>query len=313
MVGSFRPPSVPDGISRLRLTAHAGLSDAELDRACDVITTAIKRGLMITIVTGTDTGVGKTVVTAALAVRRPRPAGRGREAGPDRRRPPTNPATSTTSAASPACTDLYEGVRLRDPLAPTTAARRQGVALPSAEIHAKSIDGLAADHEIVLVEGAGGLLVGLDDDGGTPDRPGEALTKPFAFVVVTRAGLGTLNHTGLTVEALRARGLPIAGLVIGSWPEEPDLAEQCNLEDLPATDRRPGDRPDPGRCRCTTTRTPSRRLLPGWFDVTGCPARYDDELGLLGGRRSGAGSRRDARSGDVSAGQRRTGSHAVEL
>jgi dethiobiotin synthetase len=53
--------------------------------------------------------------------------------------------------------------------------------------------------------------------------------------VVARAGLGTLNHAGLTVEALRVRALPIAGLVIGSWPAEPDLAEQCNLEDLPAT------------------------------------------------------------------------------
>jgi dethiobiotin synthetase len=52
---------------------------------------------------------------------------------------------------------------------------------------------------------------------------------------VARAGLGTLNHAGLTVEALRARGLPIAGLVIGSWPADPDLAERCNLEDLPAT------------------------------------------------------------------------------
>jgi dethiobiotin synthetase len=51
---------------------------------------------------------------------------------------------------------------------------------------------------------------------------------------VVRAGLGTLNHAGLTVEALRTRGLPIAGLVIGSWPAEPDLAELCNLEDLPA-------------------------------------------------------------------------------
>jgi dethiobiotin synthetase len=61
------------------------------------------------------------------------------------------------------------------------------------------------------------------------------LEIPFAFVVVARAGLGTLNHTGLTVEALRARGLPVAGLVIGFWPAEPDLAEQCNLEDLPTT------------------------------------------------------------------------------
>ena len=47
------------------------------------------------------------------------------------------------------------------------------------------------------------------------------------------AGLGTLNHTELTVDALRARGLAVRGLVIGAWPAEPGLAERCNLEDLP--------------------------------------------------------------------------------
>ena len=47
------------------------------------------------------------------------------------------------------------------------------------------------------------------------------------------AGLGTLNHTELTVGALRARGLEPTGIVVGSWPAEPGLAEQCNLEDLP--------------------------------------------------------------------------------
>jgi dethiobiotin synthetase len=51
-------------------------------------------------------------------------------------------------------------------------------------------------------------------------------------LVVARAGLGTLNHTALTCEALRARGLACAGVVIGSWPADPDLAARCNLEDL---------------------------------------------------------------------------------
>ena len=51
--------------------------------------------------------------------------------------------------------------------------------------------------------------------------------------MVAAAGLGTLNHTELTVGALRARGLEPAGLVIGSWPDDPDLAERCNADDLP--------------------------------------------------------------------------------
>jgi dethiobiotin synthetase len=129
---------------------------------------------------------------------------------------------------------VYEGVRLLEPLAPTTAARRQGLPLPDLDVHAKTIHELAATHDWVLVEGAGGLLVGLDDEGHNLADLAARLTVPFTFVVVVRAGLGTLNHSGLTVEALRTRGLPIAGLVIGSWPAEPDLAERCNLEDLPA-------------------------------------------------------------------------------
>ena len=49
---------------------------------------------------------------------------------------------------------------------------------------------------------------------------------------MARAGLGTLNHTALTVEAIRNRGLELLGIVIGSWPADPDLASRCNLDDL---------------------------------------------------------------------------------
>jgi dethiobiotin synthetase len=52
------------------------------------------------------------------------------------------------------------------------------------------------------------------------------------LVVAVRAGLGTLNHTALTVEAIRHRGLELLGLVVGSWPQDPDLAARCNLDDL---------------------------------------------------------------------------------
>ena len=187
------------------------------------------------IVTGTDTGVGKTVVTAALAVRAAasgsvavvKPAQTGVT--------PDEPGDLADVQRLTGLTDLHEGIRLRDPLAPTTAARREGVPLPSVEAHAKFIDDLATTRDTVLVEGAGGLLVGLDEDGRGLADLATHLTASFAFVVVTRSGLGTLNHTGLTIEALRGRGLPIEGLVIGSWPAEPDLAELCNLEDLPTT------------------------------------------------------------------------------
>jgi dethiobiotin synthetase len=52
--------------------------------------------------------------------------------------------------------------------------------------------------------------------------------------VVAEAGLGTLNATALTCEALRTRGVACAGVVVGAWPREPDLAARCNLEDLPS-------------------------------------------------------------------------------
>src|SRR3954464_14701644 len=182
---------------------------------------------MILLITGTDTGVGKTITTAALAVRAVgsvavvKPAQTGVAAD--------EPGDLDDIHRLSGLTKLHEGVRLRDPLAPTTAARREGVRLPSVVAHARAIDELANSYHTVLVEGAGGILVGLDAEGNNLADLASHLTTPFGFVVVTRAGLGTLNHTGLTVEALRSRGLPIEGLVIGSLPAEPDLAEECNL------------------------------------------------------------------------------------
>ena len=87
----------------------------------------------------------------------------------------------------------------------------------------------------MVVEGAGGLLVRLDLQGGTLlDLASELASAgaPVEVVVVVAAGLGTLNHTELTVDALRAVGLVVRGLIIGAWPAHPGLAERCNLDDL---------------------------------------------------------------------------------
>jgi dethiobiotin synthetase len=81
--------------------------------------------------------------------------------------------------------------------------------------------------------GAGGLLVQLGADGTT--LRDLAVELGAAVLVVVAPGLGTLNHTGLTVESLAAHGIACAGLVIGSWPQEPGLAESSNrgaLEDI---------------------------------------------------------------------------------
>lgn len=130
---------------------------------------------------------------------------------------------------------VQEFTCLEDPLAPDTAARLRGVRIPPVAEYADRVRVLAEFHDTVIVEGAGGLLVRLDTDGGTLlDIAAElARTLPVEVVVVTAAGLGTLNHTELTVAALRARGLEPTGLVIGSWPADPGLAERCNADDLP--------------------------------------------------------------------------------
>lgn len=182
---------------------------------------------MITVVTGTDTGVGKTVTTAALAIRcgagtiAVKPAQTG--VGPD------EPDISVVARLA-GC-EVAEFTRLEDPLAPETAARLRGVEIPPIREYAERVRELAT-HHTVIVEGAGGLLTRLDTDGGTLlDLAAEL--APVHVYVVTRISLGTLNHTKLTVNALRARGLEPAGLVLGCVPESLGLAEKCNLTELP--------------------------------------------------------------------------------
>ena len=191
----------------------------------------------VVVVTGTGTGVGKTVATAALALRAAaagsvvvvKPVQTGIHPGGD------EVADADEVHRLTGCA-VQEFTCLEDPLAPDTAARRQGLQIPPVAEYADRIRVLAEFHDTVVVEGAGGLLVRLDTHGGTLlDLAVElAATSPVEVVVVTAAGLGTLNHTELTVGAIRARGLEPAGLVLGSWPDEPGLAESCNRDDLPA-------------------------------------------------------------------------------
>jgi dethiobiotin synthase len=126
---------------------------------------------------------------------------------------------------------LHEFARYPQPLAPERAAALSGRPALRLEEVAARIRDLAATHRHVLVEGAGGLLVRYAPDGWTIADLAVELTAPA--VVVVAAGLGTLNHTALTLEAMHRRGVRCAGVVIGSWPADPGLAERCNLVDLP--------------------------------------------------------------------------------
>jgi dethiobiotin synthetase len=127
-------------------------------------------------------------------------------------------------------TDLHELARFPDPLSPEAAARTAGRPPLDMAAAARYISDLAASRDQVIVEGAGGLLVRYDPGGRTIADLARALDSPV--LVVAAAGLGTLNHIALTLEALTARSLRTAGVVIGSWPARPGLAERSNLVDL---------------------------------------------------------------------------------
>ncbi|WP_104061343.1 dethiobiotin synthase [Arthrobacter sp. 4R501] len=180
----------------------------------------------IILVTGTDTGVGKTITTAALAAVL---HGTGRSVAVYK--PCQSGAADGDSDAAEivrlaGAVTAETGVVLQQPLAPVAAAALDGTPLPTLAAHAQKVHELAASHDHVLVEGAGGLLVELDSDGGTLADLGSLLAA--AFVLVARPALGTLNHTALTLEALDARDLQVLGVVLGSWPLFPDVVHHSN-------------------------------------------------------------------------------------
>jgi dethiobiotin synthetase len=183
---------------------------------------------VIRFVTGTDTGVGKTLVAAALC-RAERKAGRTvLYAKPVQTGLVRAQAGDAAFVAAAAKVPVVECLRFPEPLAPAVAAERAGAVIDVGALLTdleKASDGF----DRVVVEGAGGLLVPLWDDVTMADL---ADAIGAGLVVVTRPGLGTLNHTALTLEAARSRGLPVDGLVISGWPAVPGVTERTNLERL---------------------------------------------------------------------------------
>ena len=198
----------------------------------------------VVLVTGTDTDVGKTWATGVLAAELAR---LGRSVAVDKPvqtgvRPaePGDAATVRRIAdrlgTGPGSVVTGEGQRLTEHMAPRPAAALDGVEPLPLEAHARRIAELARAHDHVLVEGSGGLLVELDGARRTladlARLVREGADADSGVVVVVRAGLGTLNHTGLTLEALATRRLRVLGTVVGSWPAEPGPVERSNREHL---------------------------------------------------------------------------------
>jgi len=169
-------------------------------------------------VTATDTGVGKTFVTAGLAAAL---RARGRDVAVFK--PVQSGALADDASGDAALLGADCVYAFRAPLAPLVAARAEGRQIELEPILERARE-LEREHEILLVEGAGGLLVPLSDD---LDVAGLATALGLPLVVVARAGLGTVNHTLLTIEAARARGLEVAGVVLNGDGDE-------STEDNPA-------------------------------------------------------------------------------
>ena len=207
--------------------------------------TAPTPGLPGLMVVGTDTGVGKTAVSATLARIW---TGAGHRVGvlkPVATGITRDPATGAwhsddvealrTAIGGTVPPERVAPLVYDDPLAPPVAARRAGTLLTWDHFARAVRDAIAwwaaeGRAETLLVEGVGGLLCPLTEGTTVADL---AIALDFPTLVVARRGLGTLNHTLLTVEAAHRRGLRLAGVILnGAEPTADPLAEQTNAAEL---------------------------------------------------------------------------------
>jgi dethiobiotin synthetase len=190
-------------------------------------------------ITGTDTDVGKTWVaaglTAALRQRgveavyfKPVQSGCPEEKG---RLVPTDAEFARTLAGLTEPLEVLTPIALQLPLAPGVAAAQAGVAV-DLELIAASLRDLAGRYDFFVVEGAGGLYVPLIGTHFLVLDLIRWLGLPLA--VVAKSGLGTINHTVLTVKAALAANLQVAGVILNRYPDNPGLAAETNPEVIEA-------------------------------------------------------------------------------
>ncbi|CAN5150655.1 dethiobiotin synthase [soil metagenome] len=193
--------------------------------------------MTVVLITGTGTGVGKTVATAALACHArlldlPVAVCKPVQTGTDPAEGAGDDDLAEIGRLS-GVTALSGVVRYPEPLAPVAAAQQAGLPLPTVEELLDAIRAADAPGQLTLVEGAGGLLVQIGAGGVTVRDLAKVLQAPV--LVVAAAVLGTLNYTALTLESLVHQGLSCAGLIVGSWPARPGAVEISNrgaLEEL---------------------------------------------------------------------------------
>ncbi len=224
-------------------------------------------------VTGTDTGVGKTIVSASLLasmvaagerVRAYKPVLTGLDeisphAGQDVW-PADHELLGAVAGMGP---EKVAPIRFGPAVSPHLAAELAGEALDPQRLLAEARAGEAG--EMLIVEGVGGLLVPLGHDFTICDLAG---ALGLGLVIVARPGLGTINHTLLTLRVARSAGLDVRAVVLTPWPAEPTVLERSNHETI----ARMGDidvqtlalihSPDPGELAAAGDQLPWRQWLP---------------------------------------------------
>jgi dethiobiotin synthetase len=188
------------------------------------------RGLFVT---ATDTGVGKTVLSAALLaamvaageeVRAHKPVVTGLEEPPGAS-PPDHELLAAAAGMTP---EDVAPLRYGPAVSPHLAAQLAGERIDPADLVARAQR--AADEETsLIVEGVGGLLAPLADDYTVSDL---AIALELPLLIAARPGLGTINHTLLTLRAARATGLEVRAVVLTPWPQDPSALELSNRETI---------------------------------------------------------------------------------
>jgi dethiobiotin synthetase len=200
------------------------------------------RGLFVT---GTDTGVGKSVLSAALiaamvaageSVRAYKPVVTGLEEPPSAADnvdawPPDHELLASVAGMRP---EDVSPLRFGPAVSPHFAAELAGERIDPAALlsHARSgtgHPGLLAREETLGVEGVGGLLVPLADDYTVRDL---AVALGLPIVIAAKPGLGTINHTLLTLQVARSAGLHVSAVVLTPWPSQATALERSNHETI---------------------------------------------------------------------------------
>lgn len=188
------------------------------------------RGLFVT---GTDTGAGKTVLSAALLatitaagerVRAHKPVVTGLK-DPPGAWPPDHELLASLVSMAP---EQVAPLRYGPAASPHLAAQLAGEQIDAAELIARA---RAADagEEALIVEGVGGLMVPFGEDFAVLDL---AVALGLPVLIAARPGLGTINHSLLTIRAARAARLEVRAVVLTPWPEEPSRLERSNRETI---------------------------------------------------------------------------------